>query len=107
MTYHRHVQTWADRLHHNFEEYTMLKLTTAALAATLLAAPAFAADKLACDDAGMQKVEMMMKEKADMKVNVEMAMKENEMAMMAKKDGKTDDCAMHLNMAQEELMKAK
>ncbi len=49
----------------------------------------------------------MMKEKMGMKMNTDMAMKESEMAMASKKDGKMDDCAMHLNMAQEELMKAK
>lgn len=86
----------------------MLKLALAAAAiATLSFTPAFAADKLTCNDEGMMKVEMMMKEKMEMKLNTDMAMKESEMAMMAKKDGKTEDCAMHLNMAQEELMKAK
>jgi hypothetical protein len=86
---------------------TMLKLTAAALIACFAITPALAADKLACDDAGMMKVEMMMKEKMEMKVNTDMAMKESEMATMSKKEGKMDDCAMHLNMAQEELMKAK
>ena len=85
----------------------MKKLVLAAAIAALFSSPALAEDKLACDDAGMMKVEMMMKEKMEMKVNTDMAMKENEMAMMAKKEGKTDDCAMHLNMAAEELMKAK
>jgi hypothetical protein len=84
----------------------MLKLATAATFAALFAiTPAFAADKLECNDDGMKKVEMMMKEKMEMKANTDMAMKENEMAMTSKKDGKMDDCAMHLNMAQEELMK--
>lgn len=86
----------------------MLKISTAAaLVALFSATPAFAADKLACNEDGMMKVEMMMKEKMEMKVNTDMAMKESDMAMMAKKEGKMDDCAMHLNMAQEELMKAK
>ncbi len=86
----------------------MLKFTTAAaLAAFFTITPALAADKLACDDDGMMKVETMMKEKMGMKMNTDMAMKESEMAMTSKKDGKMDDCAMHLNMAQDELMKAK
>jgi hypothetical protein len=34
-----------------------------------------------------------------------MAMKESEMATMAKTEGKMDECAQHLNMAQENLMK--
>ena len=86
----------------------MLKLTTAAALLALFAAtPALADGMLACNDDGMMKVEMMMKEKTEMKANTAMAMKENDMAMMAKKDGKMEDCAMHLNMAQDELMKAK
>jgi hypothetical protein len=86
----------------------MLKLATAtAIVALFAITPSYAADKLACDDDGMMKVEMMMKEKMGMKVNTDMAMKESEMATMSKKEGKMDDCAMHLNMAQEELMKAK
>jgi hypothetical protein len=88
----------------------MLKMTLAAAAVAALSfTPVFAEShaKLTCDDEGMMKVEMMMKEKMEMKVNTEMAMKENEMAMMAKKEGKAEDCAMHLNMAAEELMKAK
>jgi hypothetical protein len=86
----------------------MLKLTTAAaLAAFFIVTPALADDKLACDDAGMMKLSTMMKEKMDAKMNTDMAMKENEMAMASKKDGKMDDCAMHMNMAQDELMKAK
>ena len=86
----------------------MLKLMSAtALIALFAITPSSAADKLACDEAGMMKVEMMMKEKMGMKVNTDMAMKESEMAAMSKKEGKMDDCAMHLNMAQEELMKAK
>jgi hypothetical protein len=86
----------------------MLKFTAAATLACFIAiTPAFADEKLGCDEAGMMKVETMMKEKMEMKVNTEMAMKESEMATMSKKEGKMEDCAMHLNMAQEELMKAK
>ncbi len=86
----------------------MLKFASAAALLALFAAtPTFAADMLACNDDGMMKVETMMKEKTEMKVDIAMAMKENEKAAMAKKDGKMDDCAMHLNLAQEELMKAK
>jgi hypothetical protein len=77
-----------------------------AVATVFSIAPAFAADKLACDDAGMKKVEMMLKEKMEMKVDATMAMKQNEKAAMAMKAGDNEDCAMHLNMAQEELMKA-
>ena len=60
----------------------MLKFTTAAaLSAFFAITPALAADKLACDDDGMMKVETMMKEKMGMKMNTDMAMKESEMAM--------------------------
>ncbi len=84
----------------------MMKIAAAFAVVTLMAiAPVQAADKLACDDASMKKVEMMMKEKMDMKADTAMAMKENDMAMTAKQEGKMDDCAMHLNMAQDELMK--
>jgi hypothetical protein len=83
-----------------------MKTILSALALTaILASPAFADEKLMCDDASMMKVEMMMKEHAGDKAKADMAMKENEMAVMSKKDGKMDDCAMHLNMAAEELMK--
>jgi hypothetical protein len=82
-------------------------IAAASLIGLFAITPAYAADKLACDDDGMMKVEMMMKEKMGMKLDTTMAMKESEMASMSKKDGKMDDCAMHLNMAQEELMKAK
>jgi uncharacterized protein len=92
----------------NRQDTIMLKFTTAAaLAAFICITPALADDKLACDDAGMMKVDTMMKEKMGMKINTDMAMKESEMATMSKKEGKMDDCAMHLNMAQDELMKAK
>ena len=90
------------------KDLIMLKFTAAAaLCAFIAITPALAADKLACDDDGMMKVEMMMKEKMGMKLDTTMAMKESEMATMSKKEGKMEDCAMHLNMAQEELMKAK
>lgn len=87
----------------------MMKYTVAAVALTITfaAAPAHAA-MLECNDEGMMKVEMMMKDAMKMEAKKEasaMAMKENEMAMAAKKDGKMDDCAKHLNMAQENLMK--
>jgi hypothetical protein len=81
--------------------------TAAALTVVLSSAPAFAA-KLQCNEKSMMKVEMMMKDsmkKDAMKKQSTMAMKENEMAMVAKKSGKMDECAMHLNMAQDTLMK--
>jgi hypothetical protein len=84
-----------------------MKTALAALAfATFAFAPsAFAMDKMACDDDSMMKVEMMMKEHKGDKAMADEAMKENEMAAMSKKEGKMEDCAMHLNMAAEKLMK--
>ena len=77
----------------------------AGFATLSLSTSAFAMDKLACDDESMTKVEMMMKDHKGEKANAEMAMKENEMAAMSKKEGKIEDCAMHLNMAAESLAK--
>jgi hypothetical protein len=63
-----------------------------------------AMEKMKCDDDSIMKVEMMMKDhKGDPKM-AEAAMKENEMAAMSKKEGKMDECAMHLDMAAESLM---
>jgi hypothetical protein len=91
-----------------YRNIAMLKLITASTFAVLVSlTPALAEDKLACDDTGMMAVEKMMMEKKEMKADIAMAMKENEMAAMSMKEGKTEECAMHLNMAQEELMKAK
>ena len=45
-----------------------------------------------------------MKDHTGDKKMAEAAMKENEMAAMSKKEGKMDDCAMHLNMAADSLM---
>lgn len=87
----------------------MTKTLTALLFAatvTLASAPAaFAMEKMKCDDDSMMKVEMMMKEHKGDKMMADAAMKENEMAAMSKKEGKMDDCAMHLNMAADSLMK--
>jgi hypothetical protein len=88
---------------------TMIKYAVAATFAGLLAlSPAMAAGKLKCNEASMKKLDGMVKEAmADpkMKKQEEMAMGESEMAMKAKKAGDKKGCAMHLNMAQEELMK--
>ena len=60
-----------------------------------------AGEAVACDDASIMKAEegaMAMKDPA-MKESMEMAMKEVEMAKMAMKESKTDECAMHLDAA--------
>jgi hypothetical protein len=79
-----------------------------AVIALFAIAPAQAAGKLKCNGSSMHKVEMMIKDSMahpEMKKQEEMAMKENEMAATLKKKGDTKGCAMHLNMAQESLMK--
>ncbi len=87
----------------------MTKTLTALLfasAVTLATAnAAMAMEKMKCDDDSMMKVEMMMKEHTGDKMMADAAMKENEMAAMSKKEGKMEDCAMHLEMAAESLMK--
>jgi hypothetical protein len=86
-----------------------MKLILAAAAVALISiAPAQAAGKLKCNSSSMKKVDMMINEAmADpkMKKMEAMAMKENEMAATLKKKGDVKGCAMHLNMAQESLMK--
>ncbi len=86
----------------------MKYVTATAVIALFAIAPAQAAGKLKCNSNSMHKVEMMIKDAmADpkMKKMEAMAMHENEMAGALKKKGDTKGCAMHLNMAQESLMK--
>ena len=78
-------------------------LATAAFALFAFAGSANAAEmKMACDDASF---EMVMKAvdgaKGDAK---EMGMKELDMAKMAMKEKKADDCMMHLEMADKAVM---
>jgi hypothetical protein len=86
----------------------MTKTLTALLfasAVTLISANgAFAMEKMKCDADAMKSVDMMIKEHKGDKKMAEAAMKENDMAAIAKKEGKMDECAMHLNMAAESLM---
>ena len=75
-------------------------LATSALLLTLSTA-GFAAEMMACDDANIMKMEegaMAMKDPA-MKESMEMAMKEVDMAKMSMKEGKKEDCSMHLDAA--------
>jgi hypothetical protein len=61
------------------------------------AGPALADDMMKCDDAAIMKAE----EHAKMMTGdtMTMAMQEVDMAKMAMKDGKTDDCMTHLDKA--------
>ena len=80
----------------------MLKsLIAAGFVCIALATPVFAGEMAKCDDASMMKIDEMMKADTDpkMKDAVDMAMKETEMAKMAMKDNKMDDCSMHLTNA--------
>jgi hypothetical protein len=87
----------------------MIKTLFAAAAVFAFASTAAysAEEKMACDDATIMKMEegaMAMKDPA-MKEGMEMAMKEVEMAKMSMKEGKTDDCSMHLGEAMKAQMK--
>jgi hypothetical protein len=86
-----------------------MKLVIATAVIALFAiAPAQAAGKLKCNSSSMKKVEMMIKDSMahpEMKKQEMAAMEENEMAGKLKKKGDVKGCAMHLNMAQESLMK--
>jgi hypothetical protein len=86
----------------------MTKTLTALLFASAISLgstnAALAMEKMKCDDDSMMKVEMMMKDHRGDPKMAETAMKENEMAAMSKKEGKMDECAMHLDMAAESLM---
>ncbi|HTO30442.1 MAG TPA: hypothetical protein VL202_04565 [Pararhizobium sp.] len=80
----------------------MFKTVLAATALiTILSAPAFAAGMTACDDASIMKTEDMAKGMTDpmKKDAMMMAMQEVDSARMAMKDGKMDDCSMHLDNA--------
>jgi hypothetical protein len=80
----------------------MLKSTiAAALLGLAFTAPAYADEMMKCDDASMKMMQGEMDKMTDpaMKDKKEMAMKEMEMAMASMKDGKTDDCMMHMEGA--------
>lgn len=81
-------------------------LALAAVAGLAMTAAASAQDMMACDDASIMKTEEMAKAMTDpaQKQSMEMAMKEIDMAKMAMKDGKADDCAMHLDAAMKATM---
>lgn len=66
-----------------------------------LSAPAFAQGMMACDEASIMKTEEMAKGMTDpmKKDEMMMVMKEVDSARMAMKEGKTDDCAKHLDNA--------
>lgn len=72
-----------------------------------LVAPAYADDMMKCDDASMMMMQTEMDKVTDpaMKDKKEMAMKEMDMAKMAMKDGKMDDCTMHMGEAKKAMMK--
>jgi hypothetical protein len=78
----------------------MKTLTVIAFAAVAFAAPAFADDMMKCDDASMTKLNaMVMAMDASKKDQMAMAMKEVDMAKASMKDGKMDDCSMHMDNA--------
>jgi hypothetical protein len=74
------------------------------IAAGLLASfamPVFAMNMMKCDDTAMMKAEDHAKMmKGD---SMTMAMKEVDMAKSSMKDGKKDDCSMHLDKAMKQM----
>jgi hypothetical protein len=78
---------------------TKTLLTVAAL--LLSVSFASAEDKMACDDATIMKLEEGAKAMTDpaMKESMEMAMKEVDMAKMAMKENKAEDCMKHMDAA--------
>lgn len=75
---------------------------TVAVLAFGIAAPAFAADMVMCDDAHIMKAEDAAKKASGDKMD--MAMKDVDAAKMAMKDGKMDDCKMHLEKVMKDTM---
>lgn len=71
------------------------------------ALPAEADDMMKCDDASMMKMQTEMDAMSDpaMKEHKDMAMKHMEMAKASMKEGKMDDCTMHMTEASKEMMK--
>jgi hypothetical protein len=86
----------------------MLKFAAAAVVAGLFTfTPAFADEMMKCDDANMMKMQKEIDADVDpgMKKQVDMANEEMKMAGDSMHANKTDECAMHLNKAMEELHK--
>lgn len=75
---------------------------TVAVLAVGAAAPAFADDMMMCDDAHMMKAEESAKKATGDKMT--MVMKDVDAAKMAMKDGKMDDCKMHLEKVMKDTM---
>ena len=84
----------------------MKSLIVATIAGFALIAPAHADEMMKCDDASMMKMQNEMDAMTDpaMKEHKEMAMKEMDMAKMAMKDGKMEDCTMHMGEAGKQMM---
>lgn len=80
----------------------MIKTIFAAAMLSALAAPAFADDMMMCDDDHIMKAE----EAAKMATGetMDMAMKDVDAAKMAMKDGKDDECVMHLEKVMKDTM---
>lgn len=77
-------------------------LFAAAILGLALPALASAAETAKCDDASMMTMDEAMKT-ATMKKEVDMAVKEVDMAKMAMRDGKMDECSTHLTKAMKDL----
>jgi predicted outer membrane protein len=80
----------------------MIKLMFAVAVLAAATVPAFADDMMMCDDAHMMKAEESAKKATGDKMA--MAMKDVDAAKMAMKDGKMDDCKMHLDKVMKDTM---
>src|SRR6187431_375620 len=82
-------------------------LAIAALAAVVLATPAFSEEMMKCDEASMMKMKTDMDSMSGMmkEDQKQMAMKEMDMAKEAMAANKMDECSMHMEKASKEMMK--
>jgi hypothetical protein len=83
----------------------MIRTIFAAALLVGVAAPAFADEMMMCDDASIMKAEEAAKMMdASHKNDMEMAMKEVDMAKASMKGGMKDDCMKHLDEAMKHTM---
>lgn len=80
----------------------MFKMIFAAAIVAAATVPAFADDMMKCDEAHVMKAEESAKKAMGDKMA--MAMKDVDAAKMAMKDGKMDDCKMHLEKVMKDTM---
>ena len=82
-------------------------LCATAVMAFAWSAPVFAMEDMKCDDASMMKMQTEMDAMSDpaMKNKKDMTMKHMDLAKASMKEGKMEDCTMHMGEASKEMMK--